>query len=143
MEAEQVVHCLRTLKTTPEEAISENTCLPRSKKAETNTSKGLGACSSTGTVKSRNCCKGYRAASQISQVIKQKPPWFWRKLQSFLQRIKLLRIQTSGLKARILFEQGFSLNKEKLAGNYLFISCLYILPYLAASRFSIKTKKKK
>lgn len=56
---------------------------------------------------------------------------------------ELLRRQISGLKARILFEQGFSLNKEKLAGNYLFISCLYILPYLGASRFSIKGEKKK
>lgn len=65
MEGEEVVHCLRILKNTPENMISENT---RSKKAREKHSKALGACSSRGTVKRRNCCEGHRAASQISAV---------------------------------------------------------------------------
>jgi len=39
MEAEKVVRCLRTLKNTPEKMISENTSLPRSKKAARNTTR--------------------------------------------------------------------------------------------------------
>lgn len=74
MEAEKVVHCLRTLKNTLEKTISKKPSLSKRKKGREKHSKGLGACSSRGTVKRINCCKGCRAESQISQVIKWKTP---------------------------------------------------------------------
>lgn len=138
MEAEKVGYCFKDIgKYSRKKLISENRSLPRSKKAE-KVSKGLGACSSRGAGKRRNCRKGHRAASDIPQVVKWKP-WFWRKLQSFLQLIKLLRGQIPGLKTRILFEQS-EMDRKWFVYKP---SSIYILPHLAASRFSNKNTETK